>query len=345
MKNSKHQPLKNAAKLGTQAKTTDPALVHTAKKHNEVPEHKLKSLPKVARPPVKLWDSIRYYAIGLYNNLDDDHCFLLASGIAFNVLSSIIPLSLLLFEVFSVVLRSNKDAGVTIIAYITDAIPVAEYQLPVHEWLKAAFISAAHAGHTAGIIGGFTLLWLASALFSTLRTTVNAIFRMKPKRNAIILKLGDFVMMSIVTVLLLALTLLSPLTVLLLNFGKHFLPDFILTHLNTALPYFIGLGLSVVLYGILFRFLPHSKPNNKVVLVSTLTTVILLELMKQIFSFYMSRISSIGALYGAYAFLVGIALWVYYMAAVFTIGAEVGWLYHDRAEKAKAELKAAEAVG
>jgi uncharacterized BrkB/YihY/UPF0761 family membrane protein len=44
------------------------------------------------------------------------------------------------------------------------------------------------------------------------------------------------------------------------------------------------------------------------------------------------HISSVGTLYGTYAFLIGISLWVYYASLAFLIGAEVGWLYKERHE-------------
>ena len=40
-----------------------------------------------------------------------------------------------------------------------------------------------------------------------------------------------------------------------------------------------------------------------------LQRVVLTEAMRFLFSYYMSHVSSIGALYGTYAFLVGIAWW------------------------------------
>src|SRR5690348_17154241 len=121
-----------------------------------------------------IWNAAKYYAVGLFDHLDEDHAFMLASGIAFNVLFSIIPLSLLLFDLFTVILRDNARASQIIIDYVAQSIPVPAYRDTAVEWLSTQLTSIKHIGHVAGFIGGLTLMWLASALFSSLRTTVNA---------------------------------------------------------------------------------------------------------------------------------------------------------------------------
>lgn len=278
----------------------------------------------------RVWIAAKYYAVGLWNYVDDDHCFLLASGIAFNVLLSVIPLSLLLFDLFSLTLQNNENAQQAIIDYIQKSIPISDYQDLASTWLGEKLSSVKHTGRLAAIVGGLSLMWLSSSLFSSLRTTVNAIFGLKPRANLLVLKLLDFLMMFVVMALLLASTFLTPIIGLLRELGAGILPDNVDSLLDGALPYFISLGLSLLLFLLLFRMLPHERLSRPVIFVSSIATVIMIEGMKYLFTFYLSKISRIGALYGTYAFLVGIALWMYFVAVVFTIGAEIGWLYQER---------------
>ena len=88
--------------------------------------------------------------------------------------------------------------------------------------------------------------------------------------------------------------------------------------------------ISLVLFTLLFRMLPHERLPTRVIFVSAIATVIMIEGIKYAFTFYLAKLSNVGALYGTYAFLVGIALWIYFVAVVFTIGAEIGWLYQER---------------
>ncbi len=280
------------------------------------------------------WDSIKYYSKGLYNYTDEDHCFLLAAGIAFNVLYCILPLSLVIFYFLSATLTSARAIGY-VVTYITNSFPIPVYEGDVRIWLTAELMKLGQESMIAGIVGGVVLFWLASILFSTLRTSLNAVLNMVTKKGLIIQKLLDFFLMLVVLVLLLLSTFLSPFVTLLQHIGTEILPDWLASIAGTTISRLVALAISIMLYGILFRMLPHERLSGKVILVSAATTVILTEAMRFLFSYYMTHISSIGALYGTYAFLVGISLWVYYASLAFLIGAEVGWLYKERNEVMK----------
>ncbi|MDP4199152.1 MAG: YihY/virulence factor BrkB family protein [Bacteroidota bacterium] len=283
------------------------------------------------RGAARAWDSIKYYSVGLYRYVDEDHCFLLASGIAFNVLYCVLPLSLVVFYFFSTALTSER-AVTTAVNYIIQSFPVPLYEEDVRMWLSRELTSVGHMSHIAGIVGGITLFWLASTLFSTLRTSLNAVLNFPSHKNVIFQKLLDFALMIVILVLLLSSTFLSPIVTLLQHAGTEILPGWLSYIMDTAVPRVVSLALSAALYLILFRMLPHERLSWPVIMVSASTTVALTEAMRLLFVYYMTHVSSIGALYGTYAFLIGISLWVYYAGAAFLIGAEVGWLYRERHE-------------
>jgi membrane protein len=279
----------------------------------------------------KSWDSIKYYSTGLYRYVDEDHCFLLSAGIAFNVLYCVLPLSLVMFYFFSAALTSERAVSLAV-QYIVQSFPMPLYAEDVRMWLARELGTVSKAGSIAGIVGGISLFWLASILFSTLRTSLNAVLNLPPRQNVILQKLLDFLLMVIVLVLLLATTFLSPITSLLQYLGTEVLPNWLSDILDTAIPRVVSLAVSISLYLILFRMLPNERLSKKVIVVSAMTSVVLTEAMRILFSYYMTHISSIGALYGTYAFLIGISLWVYYASLAFLIGAEVGWLFKERNE-------------
>jgi membrane protein len=279
----------------------------------------------------RLWDSIKYYATGLYNYVDEDHCFLLASGIAFNVLYCILPLSLVIFYFFSAALTSQAAINY-IFKVLSEGFPLPVYQDALKGWVSKQITAIASNSHIAGLIGGITLVWLAMILFSTLRTSLNAVLNIQTKRSYFWLKLRDLILMVVVLVLLLSSTFHEPVWSIVQRLGERVLPSWLEGLVGTAIPYVVSLGTSILLYVLLFRMLPHERLSRKVVLVSATTTVVLTEAMRQLFLYYMTHISSIGALYGTYAFLVGTSLWVYYASLAFLIGAEVGWLYKERNE-------------
>jgi membrane protein len=302
------------------------------------PSHLQRFLPRawqgsyVFRLWSTVWHSIKYYAVGLWHYADDDHCFLLAAGIAFNVLYCLIPLTLVAFYIFSIALSNEEQASRTVLNYISQTLPLPYYREALVQWLSIKLVAVKHTGPIAGLVGGITLAWLASIVFSTLRTSLNAIYGFRTKSNYFKQKLLDIVLMVVVIVLLLGTTLLTPFISLFHQLGSSWLPDSISNFSDSVVPFFVSLGLSALLYIILFRMLPHERLSRNAVFVSAATAVILTELMKYAFSFYMQKLSSVGALYGSFAFIVGISLWIYYVSVVFTIAAEVGWLYRERHE-------------
>lgn len=146
-----------------------------------------------------------------------------------------------------------------------------------------------------------------------------------------VLKIKDIGMIFVVSLLLLLTIIFNPLLSALQKLSEDVLPAFLSSFIHSTLSYLIPIGVGLLLFLYLFHSLPHRRIPWRVTILSTLVTTGLIEIMKYVFAFYLDKISNIGALYGTYAFLVAIAFWAYYVALVFTIGAEVGKLYRDRA--------------
>ncbi|MEI8135491.1 MAG: YihY/virulence factor BrkB family protein [bacterium] len=278
----------------------------------------------------KLRLGIVYYAKGLWNGLDADHCFIFASGIAFNVLLCIIPLSLIIFQIFSFILQNNESAKHVVLDYIQKSLPIEGYGQAVRDWVQNQFAYVTDVSYLPGLIALVVLLWLASALFSSLRSAVNAIFEIPTHHNMAVLKLKDIGMIFVVCFFLLMTIVFGPILSGLQKLSVDILPEAISSFVHSTVTTLIPLAVAIVLYLYLYRSLPHEKIPWRVSIVSTIFTVIMIEVMKFFFIFYLDRISSIGAVYGTYAFLVAVAFWAYYVALVFTVGAEVGKLYRDR---------------
>ena len=275
-------------------------------------------------------DRIKYYTLGLWNGLDEDHCFIFASGIAFNVLLCIIPLSLILFQIFSLIMQNDDNAKAAVIGYIQRSLPIQQYGGMLQEWVQNQFSYISDVSLLPGIIALVVLVWLASALFTSLRSAVNAIFNIKTRHNMALLKLKDIGMIFMVSFFLLITILVNPIIGAMEKIGDELLPEFLSTIINSTVAAFIPIVLMVILFFYLFRTLPHQKIPWQVAGLSTVITVTLIELMEYVFTFYLHKISSFGAVYGAYAFVAVVAIWSYYVSLVFTIGALVGKLYMTR---------------
>jgi membrane protein len=79
-----------------------------------------------------------------------------------------------------------------------------------------------------------------------------------------------------------------------------------------------------------YSFIPTSKIKHRSALVGAIWASSLWVGMKILFGYYLANFQTWGKIYGAYALVIVIAFWIYYTAAVFILGAEIGKLFDDR---------------
>jgi membrane protein len=181
------------------------------------------------------------------------------------------------------------------------------------------------------IIGIAALLWTASGLFSTIRDALNKIYKIKIEVFYLVGKFKDILMVLLVfTFFILSVASTSIFSVLTTR-GIEFVDKYI--SVGFAYPLItilLGLLFSFLMFYIIYRIVPHGQVNKKVVLISALSSAIMFELLKHLFTSYLVSFSNFSAVYGAYAALVSIIFWIYYSSFIFVLGAEIGQLYNER---------------
>jgi membrane protein len=257
------------------------------------------------------------------------HIFLLASGIAFNQLICIIPLSLFVISIVSgiVPVHDVKAAIENVVQLVLpQGIEAQRAVASVIYDLGAVFTYKS----LAGIIALIALLWLSSALFSSLRTGLNAIFHVPTPRFFVWYKLKDLLLTVITAVLVLLTTTLSPMLTAAEEFGRTVMGP------NVSPPLF-GLGVqtisvisTTVLFYVLYRWVPNRRLPWQIVVMSTLFAVLGWEVARWGFAYYVNTATNLSKFYGGYIVLASLALWFYYSAFVFLISAELAQYIHVR---------------
>ena len=282
----------------------------------------------------KIKDSLWYYLKGIVSRVDSNHDFLMAGGLTFSIFICIIPFVLIIFAISSILLE-NPSVGRAIDSMILQVIPYenqAEYAkqfvLRIAEELKEG-------KKVAGIIGIFGLLFAASRLFSSMRTILNSIFRVR--LNGSILqglsgKLNDFGMVFLVLLYFLASTTVLPAleifeqfaekTSYLQGLGFGFLADILLSA--------IAFIIIFVAFFIMYSLVPQVTLPFKAILISSFSAAVLWKLAQYFFGLYITNVVSLKQVYGAYVLVIVIAFWIYYTSLVFVVGAEIGQLYRER---------------
>ncbi|MEA3297294.1 MAG: YihY/virulence factor BrkB family protein [candidate division Zixibacteria bacterium] len=277
---------------------------------------------------------IAHYIGGLYRRIDEHHVFLLSSGLAFSVFVCVIPLVLIIFAALGIVLEKPTIRD-EIVLFIEHIIPHQDYANYIQDLVFSRVDEFVIYKNLAGTIGIVGILIASSGLFSSMRTVLNTVYRIRSQESILLGKLRDMGLIVLVLIYFLLSTTILP--------GLKIIKEF--TYKNEIIKDFFSLfpeGLvlqSISFFLILSSFLiiyftvPHRKLPWKTILISGLSAAILWHIASQLFGFYVANFITFKRIYGTYALILAIAFWIYYTSLVFILGAEIGQLYREWGDK------------
>jgi membrane protein len=178
-------------------------------------------------------------------------------------------------------------------------------------------------GLLSSVLGGLTLVFGASAVFSELTEALNRMWGGIPKthwfRGMLRERILSFILVAAVG-LLIAVSMVASATVTAVHsmFGRMApAPMLILEVVNFC----ISLGASTFLFALIFRFVPYVTLPWKTVAKGATVSALLFVTGKAILGAYLNW-AGIGSAYGAAGSLVAVLVWIFYSAQMFYLGAE-----------------------
>ena len=278
-----------------------------------------------------LIETIRYYINKIIEKFQKDHVWVLSSGIAFNILISIIPFLLIALTVLGIYLDSS-NALEKINEYISNVLPfqdefkqkfIIQMSERAKELTSYTFIT--------GVIGIVGLSWTMSGLFSTMRDVMNKIYDFQSSVNYFFSKLQDFILVLVTIILFLISLSFASLLQVFHDISSYAFGEFITSNVtNVLIPVIGSFIITYLMFLLLFRYLPQFRLPKKVIYFSTICSTILFELMKYIYAFYILKLSNFRKIYGTYAFIVVTIFWIYYISVIFSTVATLGKIYLDK---------------
>ena len=280
----------------------------------------------------KFISSTKYYIIGLYKKFDEDHIWILSSGIAFNLIICAIPFVLILFSIFGIYLSQDSTMH-TIDHYTRNFIGLTpELRDKIHSLIFSRINEISENRELTALIGTIGMLWTASGLFSTIRDVLNRIYKTKSQVFYLWGKLKDIGMVFLTTLFFVLSLVSSFLVSLIYRIDEKLLGGILrnLGILHFVIPFIVGFLFSFLMFYVIYKLVPHGHIKNKIVFISAISSSILWEIVKFIFTTYLVYFSNFKAVYGAYAAIVAVIFWIYYSSFTFVVGAEIGQLYNER---------------
>ncbi len=280
---------------------------------------------------------LKYYLVGLYEQAGKNHIFLFGGGLAFSVIICMVPFVLIIFYFLGRILES-QTVSQQIDLFIDTVIPYLQYSNKVKMILHTRADEVIAYKNIAGYAGVVGLIFAASGLFSSMRTSLNRIFNTDGP-SAYVGKLRDLGMVVLVIVFItLATTIFPALEVVKDSANKiEILKRFQLTGAQGKF-YFVGSLLTMfVLFFTLYNLIPNRRLGFRIPAVGALWAALLWVAAKEIFGYYITNVASLKRIYGTYVLFAVVTFWIYYSAVVFLLGAQIAQLYRIR--KSQGELK------
>jgi len=256
----------------------------------------------------------------------------LAAALAYYTTFSLAPLLVLIIAIAGLI-GGQEAAQSQVMAQVQDLLG-AEGREFVQEMIENA--SRPATGVTATVIGVVTLLFGALGVFGELQNSLNTIWEVKPRpakgwldgvKRFIIDRLLSFTMVLGIGFLLLASLVVSAAVSALGEYIGTTWPmaDFWLQLIN----FLISFVVIMLLFGMIFKFLPEVNIAWKDVWLGAAVTSVLFTLGKFLIGLYLGR-SEVANTFGAAGSLAILLIWIYYSAQILFFGAEFTQVYSNR---------------
>ena len=193
----------------------------------------------------------------------------------------------------------------------------------------------------ATIIGVMLALFGASGVFGQLQDALNTIWGVKPKPGVGIwaflrIRFLSFAMVGGVCFLLLVSLVLESLLKALSHYVQAIVPGGIVIALIVY--WVFDLGMIILLFAIIFKFLPDVRIQWRDVWIGATMTAIFFAIGKWALGLYLGSGAAASA-YGVASSLITLLLWIYYSSQILLFGAEFTQVYAVRSGRALVPAK------
>ena len=249
----------------------------------------------------------------------DDNVTRLSASLAYATLFSIIPFLSLLIT-FGVYLEF--DLANQFYAQLDPIVgaKVIEALQSITENAEKTNISSFAAVVSLGVS-----IFGATTVFAEIQSALNTIWGIKaiPKRSWLKYIKNRLLSFSIILVFAFILLITFSITNIIVELSNRFMvnnPD-VAESFVKVIGMIINIGVTVLIFTLIFKILPDAKIKSKDVIVGAIVTTVLLLAGQWGISLFIG-IANVGTVYGAAAFMVVFVTWIYFSAIIIYTGAE-----------------------
>lgn len=265
--------------------------------------------------------------------VEKHHLFLIAAGIAFNIALYLLPMFLVAVYVVNLFI-GDIDLSETLTSITDDFLPPTQQSFELLQEVISEVQNIMDHSSLFGWVSLFALLWISSALISSIRSGLNTIFHFPSPKIFILYRLKDVMLIILITVFIFLYSFVLPIVSFSVTLIENMLPENLLWLFTGFVFTSISLITSFCLIYIIFWLVPNKPIPPKIRIWATLLCVVLIEFSRRAFAWYVTGVSSYGKFYGAYAAIVTAGVWIYYSSLIILLSAEfINYLFDKKTKE------------
>ncbi|MBA3375562.1 MAG: YihY/virulence factor BrkB family protein [Actinobacteria bacterium] len=247
-----------------------------------------------------------------------------AAAIAFHVLFSLFPLTILLVSIFGLVLQDD-ELRASVIDELLAVLPVSPSG---EEDVRSSIEQIASPFSAFGLLFLIALLWGASGMMAAIRVGLESALKADRRRPAAHAKLVDFVLVGVTGVLVLAVIGLSAFATLFSravdSISERLGVDVITSPTGALIRDLVQLVLIAVMTLMLYRVAPGRKLRRSAALAGAILTAVGIWGAAKLLAILVD-VSRYNVIYGSIAGVMTFLIFVYVVALILLLGAEFAY--------------------
>ena len=260
-------------------------------------------------------------AIRVVRNFSRDDGAHMAAGLAYYATFSIFPLVLGIIAVSGFFLDTAEIRD-EILKFLDEQLP----GIGDKELIRNNITALVDSRGAPGVVAIVALFWSSRAMFGAIHRVLNRAWHTHDQPHFLLYQLGQVGAAAAIGVVFFGTTAMG-------TIGRAITAD-ANTFFGAEFPggpllYVLHLAISVSLFAFIYRFVPDAEVRWRDAILGAAFASSMLELAKSAFAYYLGNLSSLDLVYGSVTTMVALMLFLYIVAILLVLGAEISSEYNS----------------
>jgi membrane protein len=242
----------------------------------------------------------------------------MAAGVAYYAIFSMFPLALATISIAGLFIKSD-DVREQVLSFLQRQVGIGSEEL-----VTSNIDALVNARGAIGVVAAITLFWASRAVFGAVHRVLNRAWKVREPRHLFFRQLLQVTAALAIAIIFIASATVGP-TIRALASRNETLFGVGLPWVTafTVLPFVISASVFMVIY----KVVPDTRVRWRDALLAAVVASVLFEAAKFAFTYYLGNLSSLDLVYGSVTTVVVLMLFLYIVALILVLGAEVSSEY------------------